>query len=284
MICTEGSSSSTVAFFHYKSRAKKCKRKLTGIVSLFIMRKGKEWRSQDERRADKGPGDADDAAVRGSDDSGQPAAAVLQCGGYPDCGAVFGSQRAGGGWFLFYADDLFDLDPAGTFDGQRTVFSIRFGQKDEERLREGVNASFVLIAAVTLVLNLLVFAGIDLIIRFPAGAGRGDRADAGISDGHLRGSCGDLSLQLLRLTARALGNSMVPLLFLALSAVLNILLDLCLCWGSARWAVRRGDGHCAVCRRIGIAAYTLIRFPGLWRGGKFRFGCPASGRSPAFRR
>src|SRR5699024_12802013 len=48
--------------------------------------------------------------------------------------------------------------------GSGTVFSIRFGQKDELGLKEGVLASFVLLGAVTIVLNILVFAGIDLII------------------------------------------------------------------------------------------------------------------------
>ena len=55
--------------------------------------------------------------------------------------------------------------------GSGTVFSIRFGQKDELGLKEGVLASFVLLGAVTIVLNILVFAGIDLIIwalRTPA--------------------------------------------------------------------------------------------------------------------
>ena len=43
--------------------------------------------------------------------------------------------------------------------GSGTVFSIRFGQKDELGLKEGVLASFVLLGAVTIVLNILVFAG-----------------------------------------------------------------------------------------------------------------------------
>ena len=37
--------------------------------------------------------------------------------------------------------------------GSGTVFSIRFGQKDEQALKEGVLASFVLLGAVTVVLN-----------------------------------------------------------------------------------------------------------------------------------
>ncbi len=156
--------------------------------------------------------------------------------------------------------------------GSGTVFSIRFGQKDEERLREGVNASFVLIAAVTLVLNLLVFAGIDLIIRFL----RVPAEVTGLMREYLMVIfAGLMAIFLYNYFAsllRALGNSMVPLLFLALSAVLNILLDLWFVLGLGRGV--GGAAEATVIAQyvagIGIAAYTLIRFPGLWRGGKFR--------------
>ena len=50
--------------------------------------------------------------------------------------------------------------------GSGTVFSIRFGQKDEQGLKEGILASFTLLGIVTIVLNILIFAGIDWIIWF----------------------------------------------------------------------------------------------------------------------
>ena len=50
--------------------------------------------------------------------------------------------------------------------GSGTLFSIRFGQKDSLGLKEGILASFTLLGMVTVVLNILVFAGIDWIIRF----------------------------------------------------------------------------------------------------------------------
>ena len=50
--------------------------------------------------------------------------------------------------------------------GSGTVFSIRYGQKDEKGLKEGILASFALLASVTVILNILVFAGLDLIIWF----------------------------------------------------------------------------------------------------------------------
>ena len=56
--------------------------------------------------------------------------------------------------------------------GSGAVFSIRFGQRDKHGLKEAVFTSFVLIAAVAAVVNILAFAGTDFIIRIlqvPAG-------------------------------------------------------------------------------------------------------------------
>ena len=56
--------------------------------------------------------------------------------------------------------------------GSGTVFSIRFGEKDMSGLKEGILASFVLLGAVTVFLNIVIYAGIDWIIWFlrtPAG-------------------------------------------------------------------------------------------------------------------
>ena len=50
--------------------------------------------------------------------------------------------------------------------GSGTVFSIRYGQKDMVRLKEGILAAFVLLGAVTALLNVLVFAGLAGIIWF----------------------------------------------------------------------------------------------------------------------
>ena len=50
--------------------------------------------------------------------------------------------------------------------GSGTVFSICFGQKDQVRLRESIYASFMLLAAVTVVLNVLVFAFTEQILNF----------------------------------------------------------------------------------------------------------------------
>ena len=50
--------------------------------------------------------------------------------------------------------------------GSGALFSIRFGQRDGKGLREAVWASFVLIAAAALVLNVLAFACLDALETF----------------------------------------------------------------------------------------------------------------------
>ena len=54
--------------------------------------------------------------------------------------------------------------------GSGVVFSIRFGQQDDQGLREGVYAAFVLIAGLTFLLNVLAFVcldGIRIFLRVP---------------------------------------------------------------------------------------------------------------------
>ena len=110
--------------------------------------------------------------------------------------------------------------------GSGALFSIRFGQRDEAGLRESVCASFVLIAASALLLNVLAFACLDFLrgfLRVPAEVWGLMREYLVII------FCGIAATFLYNYFAsflRAVGNSVVPLIFLAVSAVLNILLDL----------------------------------------------------------
>lgn len=110
--------------------------------------------------------------------------------------------------------------------GSGAVFSIRYGERNEEKLKSSIFVSFVMIALVTLVMNLLVFLLIDPIIRFmniPSDV-YGMMRDylwvifAGIGFVFLYNYFAAL--------LRAVGNSLAPLLFLAVSAVTNIVLDL----------------------------------------------------------
>ena len=154
--------------------------------------------------------------------------------------------------------------------GSGTVFSIRFGQKDERGLKEGILASFALLGLVTIVLNILVFAGIDQIIWFlrtPDGL-------MGMMEGYLSvifaGLIGIFLYNFFASLLRSLGNSMIPLAFLAVSAGLNIALDLWFVAGLDRGVA--GAAEATVISQyvsgIGITLYTRIRFPHLFRRDK----------------
>ena len=110
--------------------------------------------------------------------------------------------------------------------GSGTVFSIRYGQKDMVRLKEGILAAFVLLGAVTALLNVLVFAGLDGIIWFL----RTPEELKEIMKDYLivifAGLVGIFLYNFFASLLRSLGNSVVPLAFLAVSALLNIGLDL----------------------------------------------------------
>ena len=151
--------------------------------------------------------------------------------------------------------------------GSGTVFSIRFGQKDERGLKEGVLASFALLGVVTVVLNIAVFAACDWIIRAlqtPAELVEMMHAYLTVI---FAGLVAIFLYNFFAALLRALGNSTVPLAFLAVSVVLNIALDLWLVAGLQLGVT--GAAQATVLSQyvsgIGIAAYTVIRFPELFR-------------------
>lgn len=147
--------------------------------------------------------------------------------------------------------------------GSGTVFSIKYGQKDDAGLKEGILASFVLLAGVTAVLVFAVYAGFDGIIwflRIPA------EIDAMMRT-YLRivfaGLAATFLYNYFASLLRALGNSVVPLVFLAVSAGLNIVLDLWFVCGLGRGVA--GAAEATVIAQyvsgVGIALYTWFGFP-----------------------
>ncbi len=149
--------------------------------------------------------------------------------------------------------------------GSGTLFSIRFGQKDEFGLKEAMGTSFVLIAAFTVFLNLLAFLCLDRIERFlnvPQAVWPMMREYLAVI------FCGIAATFLYNYFAsllRAVGNSVVPLVFLAVSAVLNIVLDLWFVVGLKRGAA--GAAEATVISQyvsgVGLMLYYWLRFPDL---------------------
>lgn len=154
--------------------------------------------------------------------------------------------------------------------GSGTVFSIRFGQKDSLGLREEILASFTLLGIVTVVLDVLVFAGIDWIIRFLRTPDELVELMREYLIVIFAGLIGIFLYNFFASLLRSLGNSVVPLIFLAVSAVLNILLDLWFVAGLGRGVA--GAAEATVISQyisgIGITIYAWIRFPHLLRKNK----------------
>lgn len=110
--------------------------------------------------------------------------------------------------------------------GSGAVFSIRYGERNEIRLQEDMFVSFVLIAGFTLLLNSLVFLLIDPIMRLlsvPAEVYELMREYLWVI---FWGIAATFFYNYFASLLRAVGNSLVPLLFLGGAAVLNIALDL----------------------------------------------------------
>ena len=151
--------------------------------------------------------------------------------------------------------------------GSGTVFSIRYGQKDEKGLKEGILASFALLASVTVILNILVFAGLYFIIWFLRTPEELVQMMRDYLSVIFTGLVGIFLYNFFASLLRSLGNSVVPLVFLAVSACLNIVLDLWFVTGLHRGVA--GAAEATVIAQyvsgIGIAIYTFVKFPHLLR-------------------
>ncbi len=110
--------------------------------------------------------------------------------------------------------------------GAGALFSICLGRGDKKALRAAVAHAFSLIGAVTLVLNLSVYLLADPILRFlqmPHELYSSMRDYLLIIFGGLAAT---FLYNFFACLLRAVGNSVVPLWFLGISALLNIGLDL----------------------------------------------------------
>ena len=146
---------------------------------------------------------------------------------------------------------------------KRQVFSLRYGEKNEGMLKSSMFVSFVLVAAVALVLNTAVFLFIDPIMYLLC-------VPVEIY-GFMReylwviffGISAVFLYNYFACLLRAVGNSFIPLVFLGISALLNVGLDLVFVlvfkWGVA------GAGAATVVSQfvsgIGICLYTYLKMP-----------------------
>lgn len=146
--------------------------------------------------------------------------------------------------------------------GSGALFSIRFGQRDKQGLKQDLCASFFFIAFISILLNIIAYICLDalkLFLRVPHEV------------------WGDMKCYLLYIFMgiiaiflynffsaylRSIGNSVIPLIFLAISSILNIILDLYFVL-----VLRMGVGGAALATvlsqyvsGIGIMLYTLLKY------------------------
>jgi len=146
--------------------------------------------------------------------------------------------------------------------GSSTLFSICFGRRDMPSLKSAVFHSFLLVMALTIAINALSYALIDgilVFLRVP------DEIVPMMKDYLLiifSGIAATSAYNFLSCFLRSLGNSVVPLVFLAFSTALNIFLDLLfiVTFGfgvkGAAWATVISQFISA----LGIAVYALLKF------------------------
>ena len=157
--------------------------------------------------------------------------------------------------------------------GSGALFSIRFGERNEEKLKSSIFVSFFLILAVTVVINIFSFVFIDKIINFM----RIPENIFKITKDYLWiiffGIGFTFLYNFFASLLRALGNSVVPLIFLAISAITNIVLDLWFVIG-LDLGVKGAGGATVIAQGIsgvGIAIYTYYKFSWIFSGFSKKF-------------
>lgn len=146
--------------------------------------------------------------------------------------------------------------------GSSALFSIRFGQRDENGLKEDICASFFFIAAVTIFLNIIVYVSLNKLcafLRVPDEVWPGMREYLFVI---FMGIPAVFLYNYFTSYLRAIGNSVIPLIFLAVPSVFNIVLDLWFVIGLKMGV--SGAAQATVIAQylsgLGIMFYTLVRY------------------------
>ncbi len=149
--------------------------------------------------------------------------------------------------------------------GSGALFSYYFGKKEEGKMKDSIRLSFVVIGAVTVLLNLLVMAlrrPILRILQVP---------DTLMEMMHtyvwiiFTGIFFVFLYNYFAYLLRAVGNSVVPLYFLGSTAVLNVALDLIFVM-VCKWGIAGAAAATVISQAVsglGLMAYTWTREPQL---------------------
>ena len=149
--------------------------------------------------------------------------------------------------------------------GSGVAFSIYYGKKEWARMKSCMFHSFVMIGSAAAGISIAVFAGLDVILTLLQVPGD----ILGLMGEYLWviffGILATFLYNYFASLLRAIGNSVIPLLFLGISALLNIGLDLWFIIELQRGV--RGAAEATVLSQyvsgIGIMVYTAVCFPEL---------------------
>lgn len=162
--------------------------------------------------------------------------------------------------------------------GCSALFSIHYGARDLKALRRSLFSSMLIIGATTLVLNAVSLVFLDPIIRIMQTPAEIEQLTHDYLFIVFLGMVPVCVYNFYAFLLRAIGNSVVPLVFLAVSVVLNIALDLALILGFGMGV--EGAALATVAAQtvaaVGLYIYTKHSFPEL---NLTRSDCKADGAS-----
>ncbi len=147
--------------------------------------------------------------------------------------------------------------------GSGVMFSVCYGRQDLDRMKQGMFLSFVMIGALTLVMNGAVFLGLDGILVFL----QVPEEVYGMMRQYLWiifwGITAIFVYNYFASLLRAVGNSIIPLIFLGVSAVSNIVLDLVFVLVFHRGIAGAAEATvlAQIFSGVGICLYTFVCFP-----------------------
>lgn len=147
--------------------------------------------------------------------------------------------------------------------GSGALFSIYFGQRNLDKLKNSIFVAFIIIGITTIMLNVLSFVFIDGILVFL----RTPQEIYSLMRDYVfiifMGLIASFIYNFFASVLRSIGNSFIPLVFLAVSAVLNIILDLVFII-NFNWGVGGAAAATVIAQyvsAIGILIYTIKYFP-----------------------
>lgn len=157
--------------------------------------------------------------------------------------------------------------------GSSVYFSIQYGRQDPDRLRNGIFQSFLLIGGLTLLLNLTVYLALDgilVLLQIPPDI-------LGLTKEYLQwvfaGMAATFLYNFFANLLRSVGDSATPLVFLGISVVLNIGLDILFVVPLGMGV--RGAAMATVIAQfvagLGLFLYTWFAFPALRVQKRYRY-------------